>query len=198
MKYRSKYLGVALVLVMVLLAACAKEPTQEVSGAQAAIAAAMANDGEKYAKDDVKKLNDDLTAARDEVQTQQKKFFKNYDKAKEILAKVKADAEALNAEIPARKEKVKNEAIAALDAAKTAVADAKALLEKAPRGKGTAADIEALRADVTGMEESLKEADGLMVSEDHFAVIDKATSIKDKAAAVSTQINDAIAKKGMM
>ncbi len=187
-------LTVALAMMFVLTS-CAKQPTQEMNDSKAAIDAAIAEGGEKYAKEEVKKLNDDLTAAMDEIKVQDGKFFKNYDKAKEMLAAVKSGADALKAEIPARKEKAKNDATAALDAAKTAVSDAKALLAKAPKGKGTKADIEALKADVAGLEAALTEADGMMTSEDYFAAIDKANGAKDKAAQVAEQISQAMAKK---
>lgn len=195
MKHLSKYLVVALALtLMVMLAACAKQPTQEMDAAKAAVDAAIAAGGDKYAKEEVKGLNDELTAATDEIKVQDGKFFKNYDKATEILAKVKANADTLTTEIPAKKEKAKNDAQAAIDAAKAAVNDAKALLAKAPRGKGTKADIEALRADVAGLEASIKEAEGLMGTEDYMAASDKANGVKEKAAEVSNQITQAIEK----
>ncbi len=197
MKHVSKYLVVALALtLMVMLAACAKQPTQEMDAAKAAVDSAIAAGGDKYAKEEVKGLNDELTAATDEIKVQDGKFFKNYDKAKEILAKVKANADTLTTEIPAKKEKAKTDAQAAIDAAKTAVNDAKALLAKAPRGKGTKADIEALKADVAGLEASIKEAEGLMGTEDYMAATDKANGVKDKAAEVSGQISQAIEKVG--
>ncbi|MCR4396954.1 MAG: hypothetical protein NUW07_09535, partial [Candidatus Saccharicenans sp.] len=93
--------------------------------------------GNIYAKDELKKCNDDLQAAMDEVNAQSKKLFKKYGPAKEMLAKVKADAEAVQAMIPARKEEAKNAALSALNEAKAAFDQAKALLEKAPKGKGT-------------------------------------------------------------
>src|SRR4030067_3718043 len=144
-------LTVALTM-LVVLTSCSKQPTQEMNDSKASIDAVIAEGGDKYAGEEVKQMNDQLTAAMDEVKVQDGKFFKNYDKAKEMLAKVKGDADSLKAEIPARKEKAKNDAVAALEAAKTAVTDAKAMLGKAPKGKGSKADIEAMRADIAGVE----------------------------------------------
>ncbi|MBI5739826.1 MAG: DUF4398 domain-containing protein [Nitrospirae bacterium] len=181
--------------MLVVLTSCAKQPTQEMNDSKAAIDAVIADGGDKYASEEVKQMNDALTAALDEVKVQDGKFFKNYDKAKEMLAKVKGDADALKAEIPARKEKAKNDAIAALETAKTAVTDAKTMLGKAPRGKGSKADIEAMRADIAGLEASLAEVQGQIDSEDFFGALDKANGIKDKAAEVSGQITAALEKK---
>jgi len=186
-----KLLVVALALSVFLLG-CGKKPETEINNTKAALDSAIQEGAEKYAKEEAKLLNDDLTAAQDEIKVQDEKFFKNYDKAKEMLAGVQTKADSLKAEIPARKEKAKNDAMAALDAAKTAVADANALLAKAPRGKGTMADLEALKADAAGLQDSIVEAETLMTSEEYSAAADKANSIKDKAAEVSAQITAAL------
>jgi hypothetical protein len=189
-------ISLTLVLAMlVVLTSCAKQPTQEMGDSKAAIDAVIADGGEKYANDEVKALNDDLTMAMDEVKVQDGKFFKNYDKAKEMLAKVKSNAEALQAEIPARKEKAMNDATAALDAAKAAVSNANMMLAKAPKGKGTKADIEAMRADVAGIEAALTEAQGMIDSEDYLGATDKANGAKVKADEIADMISQAMAKK---
>lgn len=177
-------------------AGCAKQPTEEIEAAKAAVVAAMQEGAEKYAKDDLKGLNDSLAAAMEEVQTQEKKTFKNYDKAKEELASVKSRAEALKAELPERKARMKNDAMTAEAAARTAVGEAMALLAKAPKGKGTMADIEALKSDVDGLESSMGEVQGLIQSEDFAAATEKANAIQGKAAEVSAEINKALEKAG--
>ncbi|MEW5766716.1 MAG: hypothetical protein AB1797_03690 [bacterium] len=196
MKYAARAFFAAAIALALMLSACGKQPTLEINDAKAAIEVAVREGGEKYAKDEVKALNDELNVAMEEVKTQDAKFLKNYDRAKEMLAQVKSKAETLQAEIPAKKEKAKNDATAALEAAKTAIADAKALLDKAPTGKGTTADIEALKADVTGLEASLTETEGLIAGEDYFAAIEDANGISAKAAEVSTQVTQALEKVG--
>lgn len=187
------------VLTLVVIAAflftsCAKQPTQAMNDSKAAIDAATQEGADVYAKDELKKVNDDYTAAMDEVNAQSKKFFKKYGKAKELLAKVKTDAEAVKALVPGRKEEAKNAAMAAQEEAKKAVADAKALLEKAPKGKGTKADIEAMKADLTGLETSLVEIQTAIDGADYFGAKDKATAIKDKAMGIVDQVQAAIDK----
>ncbi len=182
------------VMMLALVLGCSKKPEQELTDSKAVLEAVAAEGGEKYAKDELNVIQGEMTAALDEMAVQDAKFFKNYDKTKEMLTQVKAKADALKAEIPARKEKAKTDAQAALDAATLAVADAKALLGKAPRGKGSMADLEAFNADVQGLESALTEAQGLMTSEDYFVALDKANGIKDKAAGISTQITEALEK----
>jgi hypothetical protein len=182
------------VMMLALVLGCSKKPEQELTDSKAVLEAVAAEGGEKYAKEELSVIQSEMTAALDEMAVQDGKFFKNYDKTKEMLAQVKAKSDALKAEIPARKEKAKTDAQAALDAATVAVTDAKALLSKAPRGKGSMADLEAFNADVQGLESAITEAQGLMTSEDYFVALDKANGIKDKAAGISTQITEALEK----
>ncbi|MBN2206885.1 MAG: hypothetical protein JW742_05730 [Candidatus Aminicenantes bacterium] len=193
MKGWMKSLALALT-VAILFVSCAKQPTQEINNAQTAIEAVISEKGDIYAADELKKLNDDLQAANDEIAAQSKKFFKKYGTAKEMLAKLVTDAEAVKALIPARIEEAKNNALTAQNEAKAAVDEAKAFLEKAPKGKGTKADIEAMKADLAAAETALAEIQAAIDAEDFFGAGDKAVLIKDKAAAISEQVKAAIDK----
>ncbi len=180
--------------VVSLFTSCAKQPTQEINDTKAAVEAATKEGADVYAAAELKKVNDDLTAALDEIATQDKKFFKKFGTAKEMLAKVKADAEALKATIPAKKEAAKNAALTAQQEARAALDEAKALLEKAPKGKGTKADIEAFTADLKGLEDSFPEVQAAIDREDFFGASNTAATIKEKAAGISEQIKLAIEK----
>jgi uncharacterized coiled-coil DUF342 family protein len=182
------------ILVTFVFTSCAKQPTQLMDTAKAAVQSVIAAKGNIYAKDELNKLQNDLTAAMDEVNAQAKKFFKKYGPAKEMLNKVVTEADAIKAQIPARIEEAKKGAEAALNEAKAAFDGAKALLEKAPKGKGTKADIEAMKADLAGLEAQLTEATNSVTAEDYFGAKDKAMVIKEKAAAIAEQVQKAIDK----
>jgi len=190
---------IVLVFVMagLLLIGCGKQPTEDMNAAKSAVDAVIAEGAEKYAPEDAKKLNDELTAALDEVKIQDSKTMKNYSKAQEMLAEVKADAEALKTNLPVKKEEARNNALAAHEASKTAIEEAKKLLAKAPRGKGSMADIEAMKADVKGLEDSLLEVQAAVDAEDYAAASEKAKGIQEKAAEVSSQITQAMKKVGV-
>lgn len=188
-----KVLAVNAVAVFVL-AGCGSQPAQEIEGAKAAVDAAAADGGEKFAAPEMKTVSGALSAAMEEVKAQDGKFFKNYDKAKEALVKVKADADALKAALPAKKEQAKGEATASLAAAGDAVANAKAALAKAPKGKGAAADLEALKGDVQGLEAGLAEVQPLIASQDYSAAKEKAAAVKAKADEVGAAVTAAIEK----
>ena len=104
----------------------------------------------KYAPEDEKKLNDSLAAINEELKVQDGKTFKSFDKTKQMLADLSKMAADMKAALPAKKEAAKQAAVAAMEAAKAAAEEAKKLLAKAPKGKGTAADIEALKGDMKG------------------------------------------------
>ena len=193
MKNIVKGLALALALVFVFTS-CAKQPTQLMDQAKAAIQGVIDAKGGVYAKDELNKLQGDLQAALDAVTAQAKKFFKKYGPAKEMLTKVVADADSVKALIPGRIAEAKAAAETAMNEAKTAVEEAKALLEKAPKGKGTKADIEAMKADLGGIETAMADVASALAAEDYFGAKDKAVVIKDKAAVIIEQINAAIAK----
>lgn len=195
MKRLSKYFTYGL-LVLFILVGCAKQPTEDINAAQKAFEEAKAAGGEKYMPEETKKLNDSLAAALNEIKTQEGKFAltRSYDKAKQMLAQVKADGEKVKADVPAKKEEAKKNALAGQEAAKASIKEAKALLARAPKGKGARADIAALRGDIKGLEESLPELQQLIDKEDYVVATDKAKAIKEKADAVSNQIKEAMKK----
>lgn len=182
------------VALLFMVSACSSPPQQELDAALAAIKDAAAAGGEKYTAEDMKKLNDQIAAAREEMKVQEAKWFKSYDKAKEMVVKAKADADALKPKIAAKKEEAKKAAADGLAAAKTAVEEAKALLVKAPGGKESRAEIEAMKADVKGLEDGFAEVETLVKGEDYLGAVAKAKAINDKAVAISDQVKQAMEK----
>jgi hypothetical protein len=183
-------LGIAVVF---LFASCSK-PQQAIDEAQAALEAAKNEGANIYAAEELKALEDSMASAMDEVETQSKKFFKSYGGVKNSLTKLKADAEVLRASIPERKEKAKNDAIAMMEEAQAAVAEAKALLEKAPGGKGIRVEIEAFAADLKAMEEALAVVQEAFDGGDYLGALDSAKAIQEKATNISQEIQRAIEK----
>ena len=183
-------------MVVLLLCGCQKQPTEEITAAKASIDAAVSEGAQKFAADDLKKINDDMQAADQEIKAQDGKVFKDYKKAKELLAKVKADAESLKAALPEKKKEIKKKAEEAYEAAQATKNDAAALLAKAPRGKDSAADLGALKGDLKGVEDSLAEIKKSMESEDYQVVVEKSNAAKEKASAISGQIREALEKAG--
>jgi hypothetical protein len=177
------------------LTGCAKAPTQEISAAKSKVEAVTNTDTQTYVKDELAKLNSDLDAANAEVKTQDAKFlFKKFDKAKQMLAAVNTDAEKVKAVAAQRKEEAKNKAVAAHGEAKAAIDAAKALVAQAPTGKETKADIEAFKADLTGLDESLTALLQTIDQEKYSDALSGANIIKEKAASISSDVTASLEK----
>lgn len=190
---KMRYLLLGL-MILTFLVGCGKKPAQEIEGTQSAVNAVISEGLGKYAPEDEKKLKDALNAAMEEIKVQENKTFKSYDKAKQMLAEVKKSAEEMKAALPAKKEEAKKNALESQEVAKSAVKEVKTLLTKAPKGKGTAADLQALEGDVKGLEEALTEIQGLIDKEEYGEAKTKANAVKEKASGVSNQITQALEK----
>lgn len=183
-----------LVLVLAIALTGCKAPQAQIDGAKAAIEAVTKAGADKYAVEELKAVNDSLQKALDEIAAQDKKFFKKFGPAKEMLAGVVKQAEDLKAALPAKIEAAKNLAIQLQGETKTAIDEAKALLAKAPTGKGTKKDIDALKADLAGAETSFADIQAAIDAQDYIAAQDKAKSIQATVATVVEQVKAAIEK----
>lgn len=178
------------------LTACAKAPTEEINATKAAVDAAVAEGAQQYTPEDYKMVADGLAAANAEIKIQEDKFFKNFDKAKQLLAKTKADAEALKGKVAERKDELKQAAIQTLEQAAAAVVEAKELLAKAPKGKGSRADIEAMQTDLAGVEAMLPEVQPMIDGGDFIGANEKANAILARVTAIIDEVKAAQAKVG--
>lgn len=192
MKNLTKSLILVLTLAVVLVGC--KQPTAQIDAAKAAIADVEAAGAAKYAADELKGVQDSLTQAMDEITGQDKKFFKKFGTAKEMLDKVKLDAEALKAALPAKIEAVKNEAVAMQGALTTMITEVKDMLKKAPKGKGTAKDLEALSGDLTGAETEAAGIQTALDAQDYIGALNTAKAVTAKVTSVKEQIQAAIDK----
>jgi len=195
MKQSIRYIMISLIAVF-FIAGCSRQPLQEINAAKSVVDSIVSEGAEKYLPDDAKKINDDLNKAMDEVKAQDAKIFKNYGKAKEMLANVKAEAEALNAKLPAKKEEAKKNAITAMEKAQAAMDATKVFFEKASRGKASEATDETISAEMKNLEDSLKELQIQVDREDYPTIISKADTIRNKASELSNLIQQTPTKTG--
>jgi len=151
----------AVVGVALLTAACAKEPTEAVTAAKAALDAAQAAGAADYAPASLGEAETAAQALQAELKAQADAFAltRSYKKAEELAADAKAKAEKAASDAAAGKEAAKAEATTLIANVKTTAEAVKQLLDKAPKGKGSAADIEAMKADLAGIEASVADMD---------------------------------------
>jgi hypothetical protein len=182
--------------IVVLLAGCASAPTAEITATKAAITNAQIDDVRTYAAESLKAAEDELSTATAEIQTQENKFFlsRDYKQATEMLKSAKDLAEKALTDAQANKMKAKTDTETLLASLPQLMDEAKKTLAKAPRGKDTRADLEAMQNDLKVAEESIEEAKTAMSSEKYNEALAKATSAKEAFTQVIDQVKAALEK----
>lgn len=190
--------GTVVLLFGTMLIACAEKPIQGTDSALQALQAAKQAGAAEYAPESLRVAEDEYQKAQEEIAAQDDTFMltRNYDVANAILVKVVADAEKAKTEAITSKQLAKTGAEGAVLLAKTSLEEAKNQLAQAPTGKGTQADLQALRGDLQAAEATLAEIDAIMAMEDYIGVKAKAESVQALATRVNEQVAQAIQKTG--
>jgi hypothetical protein len=186
-----------LMLVLVFMVGCAKPPEADIQSAKQSIEAAQQAQAGDYAPDSLKAAEDVQAQLDAELKAQEEKFalFRSYKKASELAAQVKAKGEQAATDAKTRKEQVKQEAQTLIGEAKAALTEAEEMLKKAPKGKGTQQDIEALKGDLTAATSTVTEAESAFTAERFLDAKAKAEAAKSSIGNVKTQIEQAMAAK---
>ena len=190
-----KYVKIAVLMFAVLgLLACAKPPQDDIDAAKASLEAAKTAAADIYAPESLKAAEDASSAVQTEVDAQAAKFalFRSYEKTKELVAAAKTAADKAKTDADAKKAEVKNEATQLIDAAKAELAAAQDLMKKAPKGKGSKADIEALQGDLNTVQPMIDDAQASFNAGKFMDAKNKALSAKDKGTSVKDAITKAI------
>lgn len=174
-----------------LLSACAEKPEAELGAAKSAVDAVVSEGAEKYIPEAMQSINRKLEEAQAEIKAQDDVTFSNYSAAKLTLSQVKEEADALKVKVAQRKEELKVAASAALNEAQAVVAEAKALLEVAPQGKGSIADIEAMKSDVVGLETELEAVTPQIDAGEYVVATEKAHAVATRALMISNDVKTA-------
>jgi TonB family protein len=117
------FMAIALGLT-ITITGCASPPTADVDAAKAALDRAAADGAGQYAAESLKAAQDARAALDAELKAQEGKWFKSYDKTKELAAAAKTAGDKAAADAVAGKEKA--DAVAAKQQADAAAARAKA------------------------------------------------------------------------
>jgi len=187
-------LAISLILGFgLVLAGCASAPTEEINATKAAIASIQTGDVKTYAPESLKAAEDGLNKALAAIQAQDGKFAMTRDykqasamlkSAKELVEKAKGDAQLAMT-------KAKADAEAAIAALPQMIEEAKKALAKAPKGKDTKADLEAMQNDFKLAEEALNEASTALSQSKYNDALAKADSAKSMASSIIDQIKKA-------
>jgi hypothetical protein len=183
--------------VALLSVACAKEPTDAVSAWKASLEAAKTAGAADYAPAALASAETAGAALDAELKAQSEKFAltRSYTKAAELAAAAKAAADKAAAEAVTGKEQMKAEATTLIAGVRGSLDAAKQALAKAPKGKGSAADLEAMNVDVAGVESSLAAMDSAMAAGNFKDAKVKAEAAKQTLDKIVADVQAAIAAK---
>jgi protein TonB len=108
-------LGAIALALAIAATGCGAPPTADIDAARAAVDKAVTDGAGQYAAESIKAAQDARAALDAELAAQDAKWFKSYDKAKELAAAARAAADKASAEAVSAKEQA--EAIAAKEKA---------------------------------------------------------------------------------
>jgi hypothetical protein len=188
---------VFVVLAMLVWVSCAKAPEQEMQMSNQAIEAARTAEAEDYVPDAFQAAMDTLNAADAAKTEADGKFalFRSYGKAKELYVRAEVLANEAATQAAAEKERVKEEVTNLITQAQMALDSADAALKKAPKGKGSKADIELIQNDLAAAQTSFTDGQNDFNAGQYKAAQAKIETTMQKAHAVITEIEQAKAKK---
>ncbi|MGQ0666395.1 MAG: hypothetical protein ACT4O4_05110 [Nitrospiraceae bacterium] len=186
-----------LTLGVLLVSGCAKPPAEQIEAAERAVKEAQQGGAATYAAQEYAKLEGDLAALKKEVADQDGKFalFRDYGKAEQLAASAKAEGERVTTEAAKKKEEAKAAALQAQQVAREAVRSTLDLVAKAPVGKDRAA-LQAIKAEAEALNALLSQVQTALDKEDYPAAQTQAKAIHEKSQAVSSEIEQALAKIG--
>lgn len=187
----------AAMLSLLVIIGCGKAPETEMQSADNAIQTAKSSGAEEYAADLYQQAMDTLNAAMAAKQEQDSKFalFRSYGKSKNLFASAQALADRAATDAVAEKERVKSEVMQLLESTKSALATASAAVDKAPRGKGTKADIALLKSDLAAANTAFEQATAELDAENYLSAKAKFETILAKAQSITSDIEKARARK---
>lgn len=194
---RKHWIVLPALLALALVFGCAKPPQADIDAAKAAIEAARNAGAGEYAASSLSAADDQVAQLEAELTAQQGKFAltRSYKKATEIAAAAKAAGEKAAADAAAGKEAARTEATALIEQAKVVLAEATTALEGAPKGKGTQADLEVMKADLASVATTIADAEASLSGERYLEAKSKAQAAISSAGNVKTAVEQAIAAK---
>jgi len=189
--------AVCLTALLVLAFGCAKAPQEQVTTVRSILDSVQVAEVEKYAPEQYKAAQDSLSAAMAEIEKQNSKFAltRKYNKAEMQLESASSIARSAAQQAVANKARIKAEAEDMMTQMQAAVAEAKTLIQQAPRGKEGAAAIASITNDVAAVEMTATDVATAMGKEDFIGARDMARAGLEKIQAINEELKQAIEKK---
>jgi len=176
------------VLSISLVCGCAKPPKQEIDAAKAAVDEAINAGAQDYATDQLKATQDLIAQMDSQVEK------KEYKAAKETAIQAREKALEAKSVAETNKAKAKEDAQNASNEIKQNVDKVKGLLSEAENSGVPAVDINPIKEQMTSLETSMGDLDGMMTGEKYKEAIEKTNQLKGQLTQIEQGITDAKAK----
>ena len=189
---------IVILLSIAALVGCDKPPQEDVASADQAMNAARAAEAPDYAQEAWGAAESHRQQLQAELDSQQKAFAfsRSYDKARTLATETTELAEKAAAEAATGKEHARQQAADAIARAGQLKEEVDQLLEKAPRGKGTQADLATLKSDAGSTEASLGEAQAAYDGGSYLDAHKRAESVLLKLEGIKAEIERARQVRG--
>lgn len=196
MKNKILFSVLTLGLLVVLATGCQKAPEVQMGLAKAAVDSARNAEAAKYIPAEFNPIQDSLNMVLTNIETINSQSFwkRNYKPSIVQLDAIVVAANAAVTNAVAKKAEVKAKVETSLTEVAALVAEDKALILKAPKGKEGKAALEAIQMDLTAIETAISETNALYTAGDYMAASDKVTAAIDKANAIKAELQAAIDK----
>ncbi|MFZ1947425.1 MAG: hypothetical protein WAW06_07740 [bacterium] len=184
---------VVAVFALLTVVGCSKPPEQEISTANQALDAARMAEAQDYALDAYRVAQDTLNAAMALKKEADGKFvlFRSYGKSKDMFIRAQSLANEAATKAAQEKERVRVEVTDMMTQAKALLDSANEALKKAPRGKGSKADIELIKTDLAAAQGQFDEANADFANGKYKAAKAKLEAMMQKANMVIAEIDKA-------
>jgi hypothetical protein len=194
LKMKKKLLFVLTVGTTVLLSSCGKVPQVEIDSTNAAIETAKSIGANIYVAEDFAALQDSMRSVNENVEIENGKLFKNFDKIKMQLEFVNTMAVETKSKAEVRQEEIILEIKTLQMEVDSLVLQDKELVTKAPKGKEGSAALEAIKGDISLIESSLVEVEDFVSKDQLISALDKVKVAKEKAISIHDELSEVIAK----
>jgi hypothetical protein len=176
-----------MVLMLMAIAGCDSVPQEQIDEVNAAFDAAKKAGADKYVPEKFNAAKQALDRALAVVKEEESAMFSNFDEARNLIAAAKTAADEAAQAAPVKKAEVKAEAEALLAQIPGEVKSAMDAWRKAPRGKGTREALEQFKSEIEQADASQAEITTAIANEDYLtarqnaqATIKKLQSIQEE------------------
>ena len=189
---RSAHAVLAVVLVTAA-AACSKPPTAAISVAQQAENAAMTAGAQEYAPETASAVTAARAALDAELAAQNERWAlrRSYTRATELAQAYQKAAEDATSAANTAKDQARDEATQLIAAGHALVDEVNGMLVAAPVGKGSRADLAALRTDLDAAAKGLADAEASVTAQRYLEARAQATAAGEAIQRVKAAIEQA-------